>query len=259
MNPVEENKTQAIECHGDKLALGLGLYTNTTLLFKTMFAEKMRWPDVIYIGQATDKLMLKLMAFILVSWEGRLFLGYDRFKGIHGTFIAKDFEESLATANIWNEVLNDTRIQFLDTAHMVSAMRLQTEDVGRIGGSQHFHRFCREGEIFVCSNVTETMALFLLRIVLDPDDKVKDWPKYKTASEEPLVPRICTDCPAELLPFHIKPVPNLMCHCWSYVAVKKVGEVWSNLCPSFCLDMPPNGETWTQSGPVDVRKCVRNG
>jgi hypothetical protein len=264
INPVEENETQAIECHGEYLALGPGLYANTTIMFKTMFAEHMHWPDVIYIAGASGKLLLKLMALIPFSWDGRVVLGYGGLSGMRDIFNAQVFQESLATSKVLSETLNDTRVQFLDTDHMISAMRLQTEQVGRIGGSQHFHRFCREGDLFVCSNVTETLALFLLGVVLNPDGNTKNtWPKHTTAAsgitQEPPVPRICTDCPAGLLPFHIKPVPDLTCHRGSYVTVEKVGEVWSDLCPSFCMKMPPNGTTWTQSGFVDVRKCDRNG
>ena len=73
--------------------------------------------------------------------------------------------------------------------------------------------------------------------------------------------QICTDCPAGLLPFHVKPVPEPVCEtATSLQGDARVGNVWNNeLCPDWCMATEPVGKTPTESGMVDVRVCKEDG
>ena len=65
------------------------------------------------------------------------------------------------------------------------------------------------------------------------------------------------DCPASLVPYHVKPIPEPVS-----VTVEDIpedyhkGEVWNKqLCPDWCMAEEPVSKMPTESGPVDVREC----
>ena len=68
---------------------------------------------------------------------------------------------------------------------------------------------------------------------------------------------MCTDCPSDLLPFHVKPVPEPVCATLSNIPGNApAGQVWDNtMCPEWCLATEPVGQKSTESGPVDLRVC----
>lgn len=68
---------------------------------------------------------------------------------------------------------------------------------------------------------------------------------------------MCTDCPSELLPFHVQPVPEPVClTLHALPGDAPTGQVWDNeLCPQWCLATDPVSQTPTEAGPVDVRMC----
>ena len=74
-------------------------------------------------------------------------------------------------------------------------------------------------------------------------------------------PQVCTDCPATLLPFHVKPIPDPTCETTQALGDQvTLGSAWDKeLCPSWCMEMSPVSQTPTESGEVDVRECSVSG
>lgn len=68
---------------------------------------------------------------------------------------------------------------------------------------------------------------------------------------------MCTDCPKALVPYHVKAVPEPVCQTLKYLPGNAAaGEVWNkDLCPDWCLETDPVGQTLTGSGTVKVRVC----
>lgn len=68
---------------------------------------------------------------------------------------------------------------------------------------------------------------------------------------------MCTDCPASLVPFHVKAAPDAICQTVSFLPGNaSKGEVWNNeMCPDWCMATKPVDQTPTGSGMVDVRVC----
>ena len=68
---------------------------------------------------------------------------------------------------------------------------------------------------------------------------------------------MCTDCPSEMLPFHVQPKPEPEClTLHALPGNAPMGHVWDNeLCPPWCLATDPVSQTPTEAGPVDVRVC----
>ena len=66
------------------------------------------------------------------------------------------------------------------------------------------------------------------------------------------------DCPAHLVPFHVKPEPDVTRITVDLLpAHAQAGEVWDQeLCPTWCMAEEPVSQTPTESGPVDVRECA---
>ncbi|CAB1109494.1 unnamed protein product [Ectocarpus sp. CCAP 1310/34] len=69
--------------------------------------------------------------------------------------------------------------------------------------------------------------------------------------------QVCSDCPRQLLPAHVKPIPEPVCETVeSLPGNAETGEVWDGeLCPDWCMKQAPVSQKETQSGPVDVREC----
>ncbi|CAM9879493.1 unnamed protein product, partial [Hapterophycus canaliculatus] len=69
--------------------------------------------------------------------------------------------------------------------------------------------------------------------------------------------QLCTDCPASLIPLHVKPKPLLVCDTTSVLPGNAtVGQAWDNeLCPDWCMAQSPDGEASQGSGLVEVRVC----
>lgn len=70
-------------------------------------------------------------------------------------------------------------------------------------------------------------------------------------------PQMCTDCPATLIPYHVKPEPALACKTVSFLPGNaSFSTAWDEeMCPDWCLATDPVGQTRTGSGFVDIRTC----
>lgn len=68
---------------------------------------------------------------------------------------------------------------------------------------------------------------------------------------------MCTDCPATLIPYHVKPEPALACKTVSFLPGNaSFSTAWDEeMCPDWCLATDPVGQTRTGSGFVDIRTC----
>lgn len=65
------------------------------------------------------------------------------------------------------------------------------------------------------------------------------------------------DCPASLVPMHVKAKPEPECNQVTAMLPRSgEQEVWDkSLCPAWCMEAEPVYDTPTESGPVSVREC----
>ncbi|XP_071811537.1 uncharacterized protein [Apostichopus japonicus] len=258
----EDGKAEII-CHDEKIAKS-GDYDyfddGIRFLSEYLFAQSHdKWPNIIVIPiRETNHLELLLKA-IPPSWSGTIYTLYN-FVVIRTNLYTKDgLAKSYKLAK--NLLSVDSRIQLIDGFGLISAMRHNTQSAPLIK-SGHTHRWCNElnGEMTVCGNPTEMIAQMLLGKVIAPEGK-DAWLKAITSKPKIMFPRqlkICQDCPASLLPFHIKPIPDLTCYVSESVRETSSDkqEVWDgSLCPAECLKLKPVGTEQTQSGSVSVRSC----
>ncbi|CAN0346175.1 unnamed protein product [Ascophyllum nodosum] len=171
----------------------------------------------------------------------------------------------------------DPRVVFMSTFPMYQAKLFEnqnTRDGKRsYGGSQHYHYVVPpsepvtyNGSKMVHSSVLEMIshivlatavggkAAFLEKVAATPDIGHQTSAVRRTLE-------LCTDCPASLLPFHVKPVPEPVCkRITSLPSNASTGEVWNNeICPDWCMTTEPVDQTPTESGLVDVRICDVKG
>ncbi|KAJ8047375.1 hypothetical protein HOLleu_06359 [Holothuria leucospilota] len=257
-----------ITCHNDKkVNEGSQLFQDALqFLEETLFGPR-QWPDIIFVA-SPRKHLIHLLKKISPSWNGSIY-PVNNFKSkrlVHYT------ADGLLKAQ--NEAINslslDHRVNVLDGFTLSTGMRHDTESSPLITKANHFHRWCDElnGKMRVCGNPTEMVAQFLLGQLIAP--KGKDvWMKSilyqnqeKVRSATPRTIRICYDCPATLLPFHIKSKPDLECYDSKeglHVTLQQNFKVWDgSACPKECMKTKPVDRVFTQSGSADVRQCTVN-
>ncbi|CAM9547974.1 unnamed protein product, partial [Laminaria digitata] len=137
------------------------------------------------------------------------------------------------------------------------------------GGSQHFHYMTSStdeeaynGAQLVHSTMTEMISNIVIgkavgtKQALYADSTIEGKVKHGSKPVEDTF-TMCTDCPSGLVPFHVQPKPNPVCQTLSALPGNApTGKVWDNeLCPEWCMETEPVGQTPTESGPVDVRRC----
>ena len=252
-----------ITCHGSNIAQNSGYLQNATKVLEKIFEEE-KGLDVLLLysaciirdlvgdfnGNPLDCMNKTkyLMSFLPQSWNGTVYLTSGFIQADAPFVTALQYKNYARNLRLFSKFLNDERAIVLDMAWALD-MKLSAEKVGVIQGSTHHHRFCHKGGK-VCGNVTEVIAdLMLGRLIGNETDRLLG------SSGKRRNVTICTDCPASLLPFHIKVKPDLSC------TDQMVERNSSNLswglrpCPASCLVTPPVGVQDTQSGPVDVRVC----
>ncbi|KAJ8047353.1 hypothetical protein HOLleu_06334 [Holothuria leucospilota] len=233
-------------------------------LEETLFGSR-PWPDIIFVTSPIVHLRL-LLEKIPHFWNGTIYpvvnfkckwLNYYQLDGL-----LKARDEAKASRSL------DPRVGVLDGFTLSTGMRHATESSPFITHSIHFHRWCDElnGEMRVCSNPTEMVAQFLLGQAIAPEGK-DVWMKstdYKNReavlSANTRTIRVCHDCPATLLPFHIKSKPDLNCYDSReglHISLEQNFKVWDGSpCPEECMKTEPVDKVYTQSGLVDVRQCT---
>ncbi|CAM9152460.1 unnamed protein product [Ectocarpus fasciculatus] len=169
----------------------------------------------------------------------------------------------------------DSRVSFMSAFPMYQAKIFENEGskqgTRRYGGSIHYHYIssaasdpeAHNGSIMVHSTMTEMLA----NVMLGRAVETKAALYAKAAASTDVIEQdrvdvgksfqVCSDCPRDLMPFHVKPIPELVCETVeSLLGEAEMGEVWDGeLCPDWCMKQAPGSHLETKSGPVDVREC----
>jgi hypothetical protein len=221
----------------------------------------------------------QILTALPTDWNGTVYLTTVMIAADNTELTRDEYQVYLHNIRWFHDhyLAHDPRIRLLDLYGIATDMRLQAERPNKIHASTHQHRWCNEldGSMRVCSNVTEAIANLLIGRAVAPRGKAvwrrenseatQHWLSITSAasSEASLAPqermiRVCTDCPQELLPFHMKITPEFQCRDGGLVTTNQTaGAVWNTPhCPAFCMTLEPVGQQKTQSGPVDIRKCV---
>ena len=290
---VDEPPGGQLICHGDKLAKDHGYYQNVTKMVHGLFysadnGERLRGPDVItlhadcsamVLAKRTEGSLPKCMALTLAvvslippEWNGTVYIGSSFLRGLEPDVDKAELDRYSRSLLFFQKQFNDTRIRVLDFPRLSTDMKFYRERVGLPLSANHHHRFCEVSsnrsspaphDTYVCSNVTEAVANLLIGRAIAPMGK-EAWRKgLKYISDKGRSSNgvrktiICTDCPVGLLPFHVKPIPNLQCQEGHITPTNKpkTGRWQVASCPARCLATKPVGSVNTQSGPVAVREC----
>ncbi|CAM9529015.1 unnamed protein product [Hapterophycus canaliculatus] len=116
------------------------------------------------------------------------------------------------------------------------------------GCSTHYHYVSRpespeawHGAKMVHSDITEMLAnIFISKAVGSKAALHEKEGRFPAANESALEEhpqfQVCADCPAKLLPFHVKAVPDLACVSErSLAGDASVGSAWGgSTCPKWC-------------------------
>ncbi|CAM9632092.1 unnamed protein product, partial [Ectocarpus fasciculatus] len=172
----------------------------------------------------------------------------------------------------------DPRVTFM-SAFPIYQGRLFENEKSRIGErcygcSIHYHYVsdgpnspeAYGGAKMVHSAVTEMLANVLItkavgtKAALRERTDTQSSDATSTAEERKADTRtfeLCTDCPATLIPLHVKPSPLLKCATVSALPGNAtVGKAWDDeRCPSWCMAREPDRQASKGAGLVDVRVC----
>ncbi|CAB1112262.1 unnamed protein product [Ectocarpus sp. CCAP 1310/34] len=169
----------------------------------------------------------------------------------------------------------DSRVSFMSAFPMYQAKFFENEGskqgTRRYGGNIHYHYIssaasnpeAHNGSIMVHSTMTEMLANVMIGRAVET--KAALYAKAAASTDTNRQERadvgksfqVCSDCPRDLMPFHVKPIPEPICEtAESLRGEAEIGEVWNGeLCPDWCMKQAPVSQLGTQSGPVDVREC----
>jgi len=274
INPDEKPGT--VTCHNENMAMTSGYRENSTDMIKklmyqedppqvVMIASGCHQRHVVEFKAATKKENKRIpdcmrhtrefVSHFPPDWNGTIYVATPSLPS-HTGEVSNVVLEHYWYALRWFSNFNDKRVRILDTYEMASDMRLYSESLDKIRVSQHQHRWCNEtaSGMQVCSNVTEALANLMVGRAKYYWKQRQQQVAVNNLAKREL--RICTDCPASLLPFHIKSKPDLTCTSGPLVHADEVGAIWNTpACPHDCLKTAPVGQAKTQSGPVDVRVC----
>lgn len=269
-----DENPNAVTCHAANVALGSGMYRNTTEMMKNLFEQEN--PQVLvlwsgcystlyyddsekFLNASCIKTLKTLLGNLPYDWKGTLYVTEGQIVADTAFLTADQYHYYIRNMQSLPHFFNDTRVQFITLEDLVSPMRLHGERPGIIRGSTHYHRWCneKEGEIRVCSNVTEALAQLLLSRAIAPNGR-RHLQLNTTGVKRERRVKVCTDCPENLIPMHVKPKPDLDCYIGGLTAVQAPGEPYFMQCPSECMEKEPTSKFQTQSGTVEVRECIIN-
>ncbi|XP_071853239.1 uncharacterized protein [Apostichopus japonicus] len=265
VNISEDGKSEIL-CHDEKEAKS-GNYDlfGEAMQFLTQYLfGKNPWPDLVVIAIKDVEIFKLLLKAIPSEWSGTIYPLYNFKAEDERLYAMAGLNRSYQLAE--KVVSLDNRIQLIDGFGLGSGMRHNTQTSPLMLKSNHWHRWCNElnGEMRVCGNPTEMIAQILLGKVIAPVGK-EAWLKSIGSRTKISFPReitVCQDCPTSLIPFHVKPNPNLKCYVTTEGILETSSakqEVWDGtLCPEECLKMEPVDVINTESGPVNVRRCIVN-
>lgn len=281
IDPHEKDGT--VTCHADKVATNSGMLRNATLAVNELMNQDVP-PKVVLLFSACPRwteaysqipptcmiVMKKIVESFPKNWHGTIFVSTTFLHADLPSPTREFIEIYYKNTQFFSDFINDVRVRILDLFSLTSAMRLHAEFEGKIYGSTHNHRWCHMNvaDVRVCSNVTEALANLVIARAVAPSGK-NTWTDTHqhqstqfgaTNSSQNLRQIVtCYDCPESLLPFHIKPFPNLSCTSGSILSSNHdgVGSAWEvSQCPKECLSTKPVGKAMTGSGFVDIRVCT---
>ena len=279
---------QMIECHNEKLVKdGSSFFGNATRVWEELFQQgEENWPSVIFMvtglgSNSAYRLDPHTKSFVDTlppSWPGTLFLGDFHLSGRDAGMVGIDTYQNYVQ-EIKQSVLslNDPRVRWFDGHGISKEMRMYSQDgEERIAKSQHFHHIitARKLEwslghkeypeaIVTRSNITEMMGQLLLGHALGPKQDLIEQLNKENASPNSNM-RWCHACPKCMLPFHIKPYPQMECidgpvtqqemdyPCSGRESVLNNVE---SVCPESCLQTTSTYSFDTESDTVLVRLC----
>ncbi|CAB1114832.1 unnamed protein product [Ectocarpus sp. CCAP 1310/34] len=172
----------------------------------------------------------------------------------------------------------DPRVTFMSAFPMYQGRLFENEEsrIGKrcYGCSIHYHYVSDDpnspeaygGAKMVHSAVTEMLANVLIskavgtKAALRERAGTQSSDATSTAEERKADTRtfeLCTDCPASLIPLHVKPSPLLKCDTVSALPGNAtVGKAWDDeRCPDWCMAREPERQASKGTGLVDVRVC----
>eukprot|EP00903_Cladosiphon_okamuranus_P008178 g7877.t1 len=175
----------------------------------------------------------------------------------------------------------DPRVSFVSAFPIYQPMLFENEATcktgsRRYGANQHLHCVpdpsrTYNGALMVQSTVAEMVANMLISKSVGPKASLRStfksipdttFESIPDTFEDVATPgttfNVCYDCPTSLLPFHVKPSPEVVCTAVDALPPNSENtfHVWDGeLCPAWCMNQAPTSQADTQSGPVDVRDC----
>ncbi|CAN0089336.1 unnamed protein product [Ectocarpus fasciculatus] len=172
----------------------------------------------------------------------------------------------------------DPRVSFMSVFPMYQAKLFENQEsrngVRRFAGSQHFHYVStnasaprtHNGTVMVHSTITEMLANIMVGRAVET--KAKLYAKAaastnelrKTSAKIRKSFQVCSDCPASLVPFHVKGIPEPVCEILESLPGNAITrKVWAgDLCPDWCMKQAPVSQAKTESDVVNVRECSVN-
>jgi hypothetical protein len=198
--------------------------------------RKEEWPEVILmsiggtVGFDQEYDLQRFISELPPSWEGTLFFTDGTFSARDaGRGTIRDYENYRSKLmGLTNGPMFDRRVHWLDGMGISKEMRLYAEDgPEHVSRSQHFHGNCDlpygdednnggdEKRMMICSNVTEMVAQLMLNYALGPKEHFVETnqqlgPSSRSSTRDSEM-TYCHACPADMLPFHITPYPDMTC------------------------------------------------
>lgn len=266
-------------CHDDKVVRegGSTFVDNGFKVWEEIFRDKTKWPSVILmsiggtVGFDGEYDLQRFITELPPAWEGTLFLTDGTFSARDaGRGSLRDYEAYRNKLMALTNNMFDRRVQWLDGMGVSKEMRLYAEDgPDHVSRSQHFHGSCdlpygnglihEEKRIFICSNITEMVAQLMLNHALGPKQHfVEEVNQLGIEPGQNSEMTYCHACPADMLPFHITPYPDMTCakgslHERTQNEIKK--RTVPQTCPNDCLRLKVQRFVPTQSGFVHERVC----
>ncbi|CBJ32277.1 expressed unknown protein [Ectocarpus siliculosus] len=266
-------------------------------LASTVFRDGTQWPATILAPsylvpeKNVNHMIEVLMDSLPPSWEGKL-LFVDHMAGfsIHWTqgnptrAALKDVRitatgrtptDDVALRKMDGYQTQDPRVSFMSAFPMYQAKLFENErsrqGIRHYGASIHYHYMssttsdpeAHNGTTMVHSTMTEMLANIMLGQAVETKAELYAKAAASTGGSEQERAdvgksfQVCSDCPRQMLPVHVKPIPEPVCEIVeSLPGNAETGEVWDGeLCPDWCMKQAPVSQKETQSGPVDVREC----
>ncbi|XP_071849551.1 uncharacterized protein [Apostichopus japonicus] len=264
MENINDSDHVQVTCHNEKnVGSSKDLFSDAIGFFKeTLFTDRFR-PDVILLIVTNSLHLTYLTKTIPASWDGIIYT-MNGFKCHDGSLYTYDGRQ--ADIRVAEKILTfDKRFRALDGFALATPLRHATQSSPKIMKAFHWHRPCKEqdGEIQVCGDATEMVAQILLGKAIAPNGK-DAWlsslencgPKQNNLKRNI---EVCHDCPKQLIPWHIKKVPNPICYNSTVLLQTDDTDIqaWGgSLCPNDCMKTAPVGQEDVKSGRVDVRICT---